>query len=73
LRKCGLVIKDPLDFPSFATRIVSHSDIADAVAKPLRLSDQASFRPTNSSGPRKRDDGFLALLGYDGDFDFALS
>ena len=60
---------DPLDF-RLATRIVSHSDIADAVAKRFAV-DQASFA-NKFVWPRERDDGFLALLGYDGDFDLAL-
>jgi hypothetical protein len=36
-----------------------------------RLSDQASFTH-EFVDTQDRDDGFLALLGYDGDFDFAF-
>jgi hypothetical protein len=70
LRKRRLVAKKPLDF----ALVHSHRDAfghCTCRRQSLRLSDQASFTH-EFIGTQDRDYGFLALLGNDGDFDFAF-
>jgi len=69
LGKCRLLPKEPLDF-SF---VHPHGDAIGHCAcrrQSLWLSDQASFTHEFVNA-QNCDYGFLALLGYNGDFDFA--
>jgi hypothetical protein len=70
LRKCGLVTKDPLDFRLCHSHRLAFRQ-RRCCRQAFRLSDQASFA-NKFVWPQERDDGFLALFGYDGDFDLAL-
>ena len=51
--------------------MISHSVIAAADDKRIGATAMACS-PQNSSGPPDCDNGFLALLGCDGDFDLAF-
>jgi hypothetical protein len=53
----------------FSSRMISHSDIAIAVA--TRLAGQAIFS-AELIRPQDCDDGFLSSLGKDTDFDPAV-
>jgi hypothetical protein len=69
-RERGLLLKKELDF----TLINSHDRAfahRNSRRQALGLSDQTSFAK-KLIGAEERDHGFLALLGHDDDFDFAL-
>jgi hypothetical protein len=70
LRECGLVIKNPLDFRLCHSHRLAFRHCRGC-RQAFRLSNQASFAH-KFVWSQERDDGFLALLGYDGDFDLAL-
>ena len=63
-------MKNPLDFRLCHSHRLAFRHCRRC-RQTLRLSDQASFA-NKFVWPQERDDGFLALLGYDGDFDLAL-
>src|SRR5258708_1019603 len=66
-----LVLKNPQDLGP----LHSHSHAfrhCSSCRQTSRLSDQASLTE-EFIRPQDCDNGFLALLGYDGDFDLALS
>src|SRR5260370_26797932 len=71
LEERRLVLKNPQDLGL----LPSHSHAfrhCSSCRQTFRLSDQASLTE-EFVRPQDCDNGFLALLGYDGDFDLALS
>ena len=63
-------MNDPLNFCLFHSHHLAFRHCRRG-RQTLRLSDQASFADKFVL-PQQGDDGFLSLLGYDGDFDLAL-